>query len=196
MNNGIPIRGFRTLKHYTIPYKGELALSLKYSNSHAFTLNALKWMDNTQHQTNILAAEHLQKWAERKDSLWWSCLSHMDVGKRTVRSHHARRVRQCFVESLRKQGYASDGSRLPGSEEKPPLFGTVMLGANLPILKTKSDVLAKQTDRVVERLIFLTAPRRPPQNPDRSKVDGRFSIDRRPSQGGGPKTGSFSIRRA
>lgn len=72
-----------------------------------------------------------------------------------MRSYSARRVRQALLESLRKAGYASDGSRLPGTEGRASLYGTLVLGALPSILKTKRDVLLQQTDSVVAYMLRM-----------------------------------------
>lgn len=77
----------------------------------------------------------------------------MTVGKRTVRSWVGRRLRVAFIESLRKKGYASDGSSLPGTADKAPIIGTAMLGAVPAILKIKNDSLIEQTDSAVQMMI-------------------------------------------
>jgi hypothetical protein len=71
--------------------------------------------------------------------------------KRVVRSWAARRVRQAFVESLRKEGYAQDGSRIEG--RGLPLVGTVQFFPESTITKTKFKALVPQMDLVVREII-------------------------------------------
>jgi hypothetical protein len=86
-------------------------------------------------------------------------------------------VRQAFVESLRKQGYASDGSPLPGIQ-KPALYGTAMLGAMEPILKLKSDALIERTDLLVDRIIQSQVRHQSFVNSDNNEAEGRFTMRR------------------
>ncbi|KAF8859390.1 hypothetical protein BDZ45DRAFT_673342 [Acephala macrosclerotiorum] len=146
------IHDFKSLKQFSPKVKGASTYSFKYSPNHCFTLGATKWFDTSSNITTILSAAHLKRWTERTESLWWSCLSH-NFAKRTMRSHATRKLRHAFTESLKKEGYAPDGSRLPEAGEGEPLYGTAMLGALEAIMKTKMDTLVRQTDQAVAFMI-------------------------------------------
>jgi len=181
-NNGNKILEYHALQNFTPRWrKGEIALSFKYRNVHCYTLNAIQWTQTSNNHTGVLAARHLQRWAERTDYLWWSALAHTNVGKRTVRSHATRRLRLAFVESLRKAGYASDGSPLPDEENRAPLVGTAMLGATAAMLKTKNDALLEQTDLLVEHMIKQQGHRRV-KIKNGYKAEGRLGKERKPKQ--------------
>lgn len=97
-----------------------------------------------------------RRWNTRTDSLWWSAISFLSTAKnRTVRSHAARRVRVAWVESLRKRGYAPDGSVLPGFHNQKPLKGTVQLSPKPAMLTTSSQEVASETDRALARFMEL-----------------------------------------
>lgn len=149
------ILDYLALKNFHLKCVGAPAIIVRYSNAHCYTLSAKKWTETVAVNESTLAQKHLKRWAERTDSLWWSSLTLPIVGKRTVRSHSARKVRLALVESLRRVGYASDGSRLPGTEERMPLYGTLQLGALPAILKTKTDRLIQQTDLVVAHMLRM-----------------------------------------
>ncbi|KUJ23547.1 uncharacterized protein LY89DRAFT_185625 [Mollisia scopiformis] len=190
-NKGNTILDYHALLNFTPKVrKGEAAISLKFRAEHCYTLNAMRWTENSQVQSAILSSIHLKRWAERTDSLWWSALSHMAVGKRTVRSWCARRLRNAFTESLWKEGFAPDGSTLPGSRRRQPMIGTAMLGATPPILKINNDALIEQTDAAVKHMIWVNSR-------DRwQKANGHEATDvhtkgvyKRGSQGRGPNPG-------
>ncbi|KAE8450325.1 hypothetical protein EG329_006753 [Mollisiaceae sp. DMI_Dod_QoI] len=173
-SNGSKIFDYYAMRSFTPRVNGgEPAFSFRYRIAHCYTLSAIKWTENTQ--INFFAAHHLQRWADRKDSLWWSALSHITLGKRTVRSHCARRLRQAFAVSLKKEGYAPDGSRLLGTKEKPPLYGTAMFGAVQPILNIKNDALVEQMDDVVALLLSQQPWNpQPPKRNNKYKAEGGF----------------------
>ncbi len=57
-----------------------------------------------------------------------------------------------FTESLRKRGYAPDGTRLDKTDNIPVLFGTAQLNPVAAILKAKTEDLTKETDAAVARM--------------------------------------------
>jgi hypothetical protein len=73
--------------------------------------------------------------------------------KRTVRSWTTRRVRNAFKESMNKQGYNVDGTRIEGTENGKDLFGTVQLQPEEPALKMSYKEIVRQTDLAVEEMI-------------------------------------------
>jgi hypothetical protein len=90
----------------------------------------------------------------RTDTLWWSAVARKNVlNKRVLRSWASRKVRIAFVESLRKKGYASDGSPITGSKNQSPLAGCAYFDPTEAILKTTVEELAKQTDIAVDKII-------------------------------------------
>ncbi|CZR51549.1 uncharacterized protein PAC_01426 [Phialocephala subalpina] len=154
LKNGVHkgIGDFHSMKQFNPKVKGQYTYSFKYSPNHCFTLGATKWTEHTTNISTILSATHLKRWTERTEPFWWSCLSH-NFAKKTVRSHAARRLRHAFEESLKKEGFAPDGNRLPGAEEGEPLYGTAMLGALEGIMKIKMDALVEQVDQAVAFMI-------------------------------------------
>ncbi len=134
---------------------GLSAIYASFRTAHCFTISAVSFADNAF--MPYRESRVRMTWMQRKDSLWWSCicLKQQELGKRVVRSHAARKVRIAFVESLRKIGYASDGSRLPGpaAEEKPELFGTAQLSPNRVVLNMKPAELVQQSDLLVQAIL-------------------------------------------
>ncbi|EPE26666.1 hypothetical protein GLAREA_02579 [Glarea lozoyensis ATCC 20868] len=91
------------------------------------------------------------RWYKRTDSLWWSVICKKDAAlmRRTVRSYTARRVRNAVTESLKKQGYNPDGSRLV-EDGVPNLFGTLQVMPRSKALTAKYVEILKETDLVVK----------------------------------------------
>jgi hypothetical protein len=133
---------------------GVVAFGCRFRNLHAYTANACRLMEQNN---SAVGRIFLQRWAERQDPLWWSCIAFIKGfdSKRTRRSWAARRLRTAFVESLKKQGYAANGTRLDGSGRKP-LFGTAQLSPHEPMFKTKIEDLVKQTDIAVAAMLGHT----------------------------------------
>jgi hypothetical protein len=103
--------------------------------------------------------QHTRKrWRTRQEPLWVSIIAKKHSGPqngRCVRSWLARRLRIAFFGSMKKYGYAPDGTRLKGTEAGRDLFGTAQLLAEQPMVGISQDKVQEQTDRVVQELIGL-----------------------------------------
>ena len=87
--------------------------------------------------------------------MWWNCVAKKESGQseRVVRSWLARRTRNAFEESLKKQGFGTDGRPLPGSANKADLFGTVCLSVKRLAAKISYVDLVKQTDIAMSYIV-------------------------------------------
>lgn len=70
----------------------------------------------------------------------------------------ARKVRHAVTESLRKQGFRADGTRLDGSKGRE-LYGTAQFTPEQPIMKMPFTEVVKQMDVAVSTMIELRAKR-------------------------------------
>jgi hypothetical protein len=141
--------------------QGVKAFKLRFNKDYTYTISAARALE---YDDTPLHTMFDRRWKERKDSLWWSVIARWNFEKkRVVRSWACRRLRVAFVESLRKRGYASDGSRIDEAGRELPLVGTAQLSPELSILKIKLEALVQQTDQAVKFII------------DRQNGDGGFS---------------------
>jgi hypothetical protein len=60
-----------------------------------------------------------------------------------------------FVHSLKKNGYAPDGTRLEGGQGNGDLFGTAQILAEQPMIKMDQEMVQEQTDKAVLKIIKL-----------------------------------------
>jgi hypothetical protein len=128
---------------------GVNAFCAKYTKKYAYASTVSKLLDFPE---AALHPKFEKRWQTRQEPLWWNVTARRDFEhKRSVRSWVSRRVRVAFVESLRKRGYAQDGSRINGAGE--PLVGTAQFFPERPILNTKFKDLVLQTDSVVTAII-------------------------------------------
>lgn len=136
---------------YPLNIRGVNAFATRYTRRYAYASTASKLID---FPGAALYPKFERRWQTRQEPLWWNVTTRKDFEhKRVVRSWVARRVRQAFVESLRKSGYAQDGSRITGSGD--PLVGTTQLFPERPILNMKFEEVVLQTDKVVQAIIDL-----------------------------------------
>lgn len=93
----------------------------------------------------------------KKEPLWISAVAFKTGGhnSRCIRSWLTRRLRLSFAESLRKNGYAHDGTPLVDNKEPKMLFGTVQLISEPEMLNMAPDIVQHQTDKAVEEIIRL-----------------------------------------
>jgi len=135
---------------YPLKIQGVNALSARYRKDYVYVTTASRLVESNF----ALAPKFDQRWQSRQDTFWWCAIARKEFeSKRVVRSWVTRRLRQAFVESLRKKGYASDGSRIEAAGNKPALFGTAQLFPERPILKMRFMDLVEQTDLVVQQII-------------------------------------------
>ncbi|RDW80054.1 hypothetical protein BP6252_04692 [Coleophoma cylindrospora] len=106
-----------------------------------------------------------QAWQARTDPLWWSCIMvpSEDAKKRVIRSHLTRKLRQAFVESLKKEGYAKDGTRLPDSTQEMDLVGTLQMSAEISLMKMGREEAQKSTDELVKAMLEIRSKARQPE---------------------------------
>ena len=145
----------RILEYTRLKYatpKGVKAFLMRFNKDYTYTISAAQ---SLEHDDTPLHNLFVRKWQERTDPLWWSVIArwNLETNKRVVKSWACRRLRIAFVESLKKRGYASDGSRIDGTGREPPLIGTAQLTPELCILKTKHEDLVQQTDEAVKVII-------------------------------------------
>jgi len=134
---------------YPLNLPGVNALCAKYTKKYAYASTASKSLENPE---AALYPKYEKRWQARQEPLWWNASTWKDfANKKVVRSWVARRVRQAFVESLKKRGYTQDGSRINGLGK--PLVGTAQFFPQRPILKTKFNDLVLQTDSVLQAII-------------------------------------------
>jgi len=86
----------------------------------------------------------------------------------------ARRVRHAVVESLRKEGFKPDGTRLEG-KAGDSLYGTAHFTPETTILKMPYTELVKQTDAAVQRMMNFRVKKR-----DDSASSRKFLIRKTP----------------
>ncbi|RDW92437.1 hypothetical protein BP5796_01831 [Coleophoma crateriformis] len=108
-----------------------------------------------------------------------------DAKKRVIRSHLTRKLRQAFVESLKKQGYAKDGTRLPDSTQERDLVGTLQMSAEMALMKMRREEAQKSTDELVKAMLEVRSKARQPE--------GRRNIHQK--RGNGAKDAALKIRR-
>jgi hypothetical protein len=134
---------------FTLPLRGVNAFSARYTKQYAYVASTARSID---FPSATLQRKFENRWQTRPDPLWWSVITRKSFAdKRVLRSWAARRVRQAFVESLRKEGYAQDGSRI--GRQGVPLIGTAQLFPVGTIMKTNFKDLVSQTDLLVQAII-------------------------------------------
>lgn len=143
-DNGI--QNFTTLKHIG----GLKAFVCRFAPHPAYSALTSRILEQQYHP---LQEKLLKRYTSRTDPLWWSCLSFKTAGKRVVRSWLARRLRICFVEALKKEGFHRDGNRL--NDQKPPLHGTVQLSPNTSMVDMSNEELQKEADLAVKYIMRI-----------------------------------------
>jgi hypothetical protein len=126
----------------------------RFGTFHAYSYAGGSYLDTPQHALYELSKK---RWLAKQEPLWASFVAVKSNGEnsRCVRSWLARRLRNSFFESLRKRGYAWDGTPLEGGQRKEALYGTVQLLTERAILKIDPKSLEEQTDKVVDKIIRL-----------------------------------------
>ncbi|CAG8950242.1 hypothetical protein HYFRA_00008480 [Hymenoscyphus fraxineus] len=151
-NGRIPVKPSILLKPLqSVGAKKIVAMSAFYSPYYVFALSSNRYTS----EADTLAKE----WAERQfntrsEPFWWTCITKKEAltSKRTLRSWIARRTRMAFVESLRKRGYGSDGTRLDPTDGGKALYGTAQFLVREPCLLMKTEDLRKETDLALETI--------------------------------------------
>jgi hypothetical protein len=142
---------FHKLPYITNPHMN--AFICRFGKVHAFSWTKSRFLDPPPHP---LAPYVLKRYAQREEvPLWWNCVAKKETGQseRVVRSWIARRTRNAFKESLRKQGFGTDGRPLPGSGNKADLFGTVCLSVRRLAATISYVDLVKQTDIAMSYIV-------------------------------------------
>lgn len=106
----------------------------------------------------------MKRWNAKKEPLWISVVAAkhcMENNSRCVRSWLTRRLKVSFSESLRKNGYAPDGTSLGDGHGDTVLYGTAQLFADRQMLNTSPEELDKQTSKVVDEIIRLQSVETP-----------------------------------
>ncbi|KAH8811519.1 hypothetical protein F5884DRAFT_278495 [Xylogone sp. PMI_703] len=141
------IQDFSSLKYIG----GVKSFVCRFAPHPAYSALATRILDQQYHP---LQEKLLKRYTSRTDTLWWSCLSFKTVGKRVVRSWLARRLRICFIEALRREGFSRDGSRL--NDQKPPLYGTAQLSPDISMVHLSNVELQKEADVAVKHIIRIS----------------------------------------
>jgi hypothetical protein len=132
-----------------------LSFAVKFSPFYLFTYTTTLCLQEQSPLYNF----HLKRWETRQEPLWVSFISNNDVGKkRVVKTVTEKRLRGAFINSVKKFGYAKDGTKLEkalgrfdGNNQN--LVGTAQFISQPQLLKTKHEHLQKQMDAVVEQII-------------------------------------------
>ena len=130
------------------------AFSWRFARFHAYTYTAVSYLDKPMNPLYNFAK---RRWDARQEPLWFSIIAKKHVGvnnRRCVRSWLARRLRAAFVHSLKKNGYAPDGTRLEGSQGDN-LLGTAQIIAEQPMIKMDKEMVQEQTDKAVLEIIKI-----------------------------------------
>jgi len=146
--------GTRKILQYShiraIPVRTVDAFTPKYTKEYCYVATTPPAIE---YPTHALSPMFFQRWQTRQEPFWWSVITRKDIeNRRTVRSWVARRLRNAFIEALRKKGYGSDGTRIDGNGE--PLIGTAQLIPNESIKTKKYSDLVDQADLTVEAIII------------------------------------------
>lgn len=91
----------------------------------------------------------------------------------------SRRTRIAFVESLRKKGYNTDGTRIDPADGGEELYGTAQLVPRESCLLTTAEDLRKETDLVLEGIFKIIKKNQAAQQ----KTKAKFEQGTRPNQG-------------
>lgn len=134
-----------------------LSFAVKFSPLYLFTYTTTGCLQEQSPLYNF----HLKRWETRQEPLWVSFISNNDVGKkRVVKTMTEKRLRGAFINSVKKYGYAKDGTNLERKASggfdgnNQDLVGTAQFISQPQLLKTKYEHLQKQMDSVVEQIIF------------------------------------------
>jgi len=164
------------------------AFAVKFAVSHFFTFTTSMAL---QEPLNPLQKYNLKRWETRQEPLWTSFVCVKDAAKKVVvKTVLQRRVKGAFRESMRKYGYAQDGTRLKAmgngnnmENRKRDLVGTAQFMVERHCLKTKHEDLQKQMDDVVQVMIdrqkFIYGDKKPrgPMFSNTPRKEGlRFSM--------------------
>lgn len=170
------------LRQISLPGVKTLEIRLSPKHAYAATSSHITERDNHPMHRRLLA-----RYQERTDALWWYTITpNKTSGAKTVRAWCARRLRNVFVEALRKQGYDSAGYALSDARTAP-LVGSVQLNSLQPMLTTGFADVQAEADNAVGRMIERL-------------LDGQTSVKKVPSgthdraQEGKQKSGSASNR--
>ncbi|CAG8976466.1 hypothetical protein HYALB_00008056 [Hymenoscyphus albidus] len=187
-NGRIPVKPSRLLSPLqSVGANKTIAMSTFYSPHYVFALSSNRYTS----EADTLAKE----WAERRyntrsELFWWTCITKKETltSKKTLRSWIARRTRMAFVESLRKRGYDSDGTRLDPTDGGKALYGTAQLLVREPCIFMKTEDVRKETDLALE-IIFQRMKKLEGKQKDgqvakapKASYDGRTSTLRQGSQ--------------
>lgn len=126
----------------------------RFGTFHAYSYAGGSYLDNPQHCLYELSRK---RWLAKQDPLWVSFVAIKSKGEqsRCVRSWLARRLKNSFFESLRRKGYARDGTPLDGGQEKEALYGTAQLLTERAMVQVGAKALQDQTDEAVDIIIQL-----------------------------------------
>jgi hypothetical protein len=136
---------------FPIPVHGATAFALRFSPKHTYSPTSGRFKPEKLQLKQEWAQN---RWNERKEPFWWSAVPKRETAHHhaTVRSWMSRRMRNAVVESLKKEGFKPDGTRLEG-RYGGPLYGTAHFTPQTTILKMPYTELVKQTDAAVKRMM-------------------------------------------
>ncbi|PSS22080.1 hypothetical protein M430DRAFT_34087 [Amorphotheca resinae ATCC 22711] len=135
------------------------AFAWRFGKFHAYTYTA---SPNLEKNTHPLYEFTKRRWNTRSEPLWVSVIAKKHTGihnSRCVRSWLSRRLRIAVNLSLKKNGYAPDGTRLEGPESGNHLWGTAQFLAEQPMIKMSQEQVQEQTDKAVLEIIRLQEPK-------------------------------------
>lgn len=130
------------------------AFDCRFSPGRSYPINSMRIVDDPR---NPLYKQTKRRWLARTEPLWWNCLCQPRAGtsmtRRVIRSWLSRRLRQSFVESLRKHGFDVAGRRFPSGATGKEMYGTVQLTPRPSMMTASPEILQNQTDHAVRLLI-------------------------------------------
>jgi hypothetical protein len=177
--NNKPVEIAQPIKNPILGLPGVTAFGCRYTLQKCFLASASAFTLNTGmpfHRSRV------QRWFENTEPLWWSVIVKKDADhqKRTLRSWTNRRLRIAFTESLKKKGFAQDGSPLGGGEGqgKGPIYGTLQIKPKPEVKKASMEDLISQTDELVKKLVE--------RQPWATKKTGGGSLSRKNPKPGKP----------
>lgn len=135
---------------FPIRIPNAVGIKARYRNAKVYTQTAY----SLQTPMNPLWPRAEKRWETRTDPLWWSAIAHKNIeNHKTVRSWAARRLRIAFVESLKKRGWAADGTPMNTFRQQKSLYGTLQMSPEDGSIKVGFEQILKETDFIVAEII-------------------------------------------
>lgn len=132
-------------------------LMVYWAPHHAISINGMRFVTQKHNPVHEMLT---RRWNTRTDPFWWHCLISASVGgpKATVRGWLRRRAAAAIIESLRKNGYAKDGSRFPSEvgASGGDLVGTATFFVGKKLCRTSWKDLQEKSDLLITKIIKKT----------------------------------------